>query len=105
MDKARILAASGIEILERDGDTISAEVQTEAGVVTIVAELVFVEDALVLDGVHVDGRGLTRTNIRQLAKVFGEVEDVVEVIIQGGIRTSGARRGFSSLPIRVEVKR
>ena len=38
------------------------------------------------------------------AKLFGQVEDVVEVIIQGGDRSSGANLGSSPTPICVQVK-
>jgi hypothetical protein len=53
----------------------------------------------------VDGAGLNLPRIRQLAQVFGEVEDVSEVSIQGGVRTSGARPEGTPTPIRVMVKR
>ena len=69
------------------------------------AELIHIEDRLVMDSVHVDGLGLTLPRIREVAQVFGEVEDVVEVIIQGGVRTSGARPGSRPTPIRVKVNR
>ena len=104
MDGEELLAAAGIEIVERDRDTIEAIIQTSVGPVTIVADLVRIEDRLILDGVHVSGRGLRLTDIRRLAKVFGAVEDVEEVIVQGGERSSGARPGSSPTPIRIKVK-
>jgi len=70
-------AAAGMEILERDGDTIRVIIRTSAGSVTVIADLVRIENRLVIDGAHVDGQGLTRTRIRELAQVFGRVEDVV----------------------------
>lgn len=100
-----VFAAAGMEISERDGDTIHLSIQTEAGLVTVIADLVRLDDRLVIDGAHVEGRGLSRTRIHQLAQAFGEVEDVVEVIIQGGRRTSGARPGSIPSPIKVKVKR
>ena len=105
MTDYEIYLAAGIEIVERDGDTMHMSVTTVAGVVTVMAEMLRVEGLLVLDQVHVDGQGLRLGDIRRLAKVFGEVEDVEEVIIQGGTRTSGAHPGSRPTPIRVQVTR
>jgi hypothetical protein len=98
-------AAAGMRILERDGDTICAELDTTVGPVVLVANVLLAGRSLVFDGVHVDGRGLTLARIRELAKVAGQVEDVEEVRVQGGVRTSGARPGSVPTPIRVKVKR
>jgi hypothetical protein len=70
----------------------------------ILADFIEVEDRLVLDKTHVDGPGLTLPIISRVAKVLGESEDVVEVIIQGGDRSSGANRGSSPAPIRVKIR-
>jgi hypothetical protein len=104
MTVAEAYATVGMRIIERDGSTICVAIETALGEVIVMAELLRIEDRLVIDRVHVDGAELNLPRIRQLAQVFGEVEGVIEVIIQGGVRTSGARPGSSPTPIRVMVK-
>jgi hypothetical protein len=101
---AEIFAAAGIEMIERDGSAIHAAIRTESGVVTVMANLIRSADRLIVDQVHVDGQGLSLSRIRQVAHVFGVVEDVVEVVVQGGVRTSGAHPGSRPTPIKVKVK-
>ena len=52
----------------------------------MMADVVRVDDRWVFDRLHVAGEGLTIGSIRTVAKFFGQVEDVVEVMIQGGDR-------------------
>ncbi len=104
-DTVRDFAAVGMEIVERDGDTVLASIQTPAGLVTVIANLVHIDDRLIIDRAHVEGRGLNRVRISLLAQAFGEVEDVAEVVIQGGRHASGANPGIIAMPIRVRVKR
>jgi hypothetical protein len=52
---AESYAAAGIEILERDGDTVYAAIQTPTGIGFVMADLFRVERCLTLDRVHMDG--------------------------------------------------
>ena len=97
------LSSAGVEVLEQEDTAVRFLISTQVGPVVIVADLIRIEDTLVLDRTHVDGPGLTLPLIRKVAKALGEVENVVEVIIQGGDRSSGANRGSSPTPIRVRV--
>ncbi len=97
-------AAVGITILEEDDGMVSLQVITDKGPVVIVAEVLLLEDRLILDRVDVMGEGLNLGNIRKLAQLCGEVEDVVEVIVIGGRRVSGLHEGRYPTPIRVRVK-
>ena len=58
MTASEVYAAAGMEMLERDGDTIHVVIQTSDGPVSVMAELIRIEDRLIIDRAHVDGRGL-----------------------------------------------
>jgi hypothetical protein len=60
---------------------------------------------VILSRIHVDGDGLTRTIIRAAANEFGIKEGVEEVLLRGGVRTSGANPGKTPKPFLVKVER
>ena len=103
-DSRNTYSQAGIRIIERDGETVWIELDTGVGTVVVMANIARIEDRLVIDRAHVEGEGLDLSLIRRFAKVMGEVEDVVEVIVQGGRRTSGKRAGTVPTPIRVKVR-
>jgi hypothetical protein len=96
-------AAVGIRIVERDGRTVSAEILTAEGLVGVVAEFLVVDKSLLITGVHVDGRGLKRS-LFVLLRSSRRGEDVTEVVVQVGIRTSGRYQVKLPSPLLVEVK-
>jgi hypothetical protein len=49
MTAAEVYAAVGMRIVERDGPTVCMAIETERGEVVIMAELVRIEDCLVID--------------------------------------------------------
>ncbi len=58
---------------------------------------------LLLSRIHVEGKGLTRAIIRIAAKELGRSHGVGEIVLQGGVRTSGAKPGGTPKPILVKV--
>ena len=94
---------AGIYLIEVDEPAIEFEVLTAKGHVSLIADLVRIDDYLMFDRCHVTGEGLTITLIRKIARVFGQLDSATEVVIQGGDRSSGANRGSSPGPIRVRV--
>ncbi len=83
---------------------LHALVQTAAGYCTVLATLARAGKTLTLQQVHVEGRGMTRSVIKQAATELGLKEHVARVVVQGGVRTSGAKPGSIPRPIEVEVK-
>lgn len=96
-------AREGIQLIEVDLPAVEFQIFTPSGYVLILTDMLLLEDRLVLDQLHVTGKGLNLALIRRVARVLGKGRDVVEVIIQGANRSSGANRGSSPTPIRVKV--
>ena len=96
-------STSIVTIVEQDENVVHGRIQTEKGLVTVIANVEQQENVLRLTQVHIEGEGLTRTVIKQAAREIGLLGGFAVVIIQGGIRTSGASPGTVPSQIRVEV--
>lgn len=92
-----------LRIIEEDRNVLHAVIQTTEDLVTIMANVVRQPTRLVLDKVHVEGGGLTRAIIRKAATELGSMKGVDEVLLLGGVRTSGANPGHVPKPILVRV--
>jgi hypothetical protein len=57
------------------------------------SNMVRVPRKLVLDRIHIEGKGLRRAIIKKAARELGLTEGVEEVVLHGGVRTSGANLG------------
>jgi len=74
--------------------------------ITIYANLFKEDNRLILRNVHLDGVGpgySSLTELRQIAREFGKMNHVDEVIIYGFRRTTGANTGKQPIPIRIKV--
>lgn len=92
-----------VRVLEEDENVIHAIVQTPIGEVTLMANVIRDPHRLVLNQIHVEGKGLTRAIIKRAAKELGLAEGVEDVVLHGGVRTSGANPGSTPKPIYVKV--
>ena len=92
-----------LRIVEEDENVIHAVVQTSIGEVTVMANMVREPHRLLLNQIHIEGKGLTRVIIKKAANELGIKEGVGEVVLQDGVRTSGANLGSIPKPIFVEV--
>jgi len=95
-------AKSGIQILEREGNTVIASFKVAKGEARVIAEVMREGDTLFLRGAHIEGQGTMREAI-QAARAFGQEQGAKRVIIEGGIRTTGANPGHTPRPITVET--
>ena len=80
-------AAPGTTVVERDGEMMRLQIETDKGSVVIVAECIQVERLPIINKADVGGESLTRTRIRELAKRCGRIKDMKEVIPFGGRRS------------------
>jgi hypothetical protein len=93
-----------VRIIEEDGNVMHAVVQTAAGPVTVMANVIREPHRLLLAQIHVEGTGLTGAIIKEAAKELGLKNGVSEVVLYGGMRTSGANPGRTPRTIRVQVE-
>ena len=92
-----------VEIVDADHPVLEVVVTTPIGVMTLVASASIVGRVLHLDGVHVGGLApgaLGRAGLNAIGRTLLEVADVDEIIIQGGTRTTGMRKGQVPSAIR-----
>jgi hypothetical protein len=92
-----------LEIIEEDENVLHASIETSFGRVTIMANITLDGGKLLLNQIHVEGRGLTRAIMKRAAEELGNRKGAAEVLLQGGIRTSGANPGSFPKLIRVKV--
>ncbi len=98
-----ISAELSVEIDMVDGREVILIVGTPVGPVSIIGTVTVTADVLELDGVHVSGPGpgrVGRDGINAIAQKIMEELDVQEILAQGGIRTTGRRRGQVPRPFR-----
>jgi hypothetical protein len=98
----RVWTAADIEIILDDDLTddpvVTAHILTPAGELLVMAEVEVRNRELVLRGLHMHGVTLGPNEVgwprlRQLAHAVMERVDVDAIVIEGAVRTSGARRG------------
>jgi hypothetical protein len=97
---------SSIRIVETDGDVVELLGTTAHGEINIVISLQRDGTDLLLTGLHIDGPGrgaVGLSMLRELARMFGRQYHVSRVIVQGGIRTTGAHPGRVPRPIIIEI--
>jgi len=95
-----------LQIVEEDEDAIELLAKGKKGNITIYANLFKNDNCLILKNVHLDGVGpgySSLTELRQIAREFGQMNHVDEVIIYGFRRTTGANTGKQPIPIRIKV--
>src|ERR1700693_5675637 len=87
-----------------EGLVLTVEIVTPAGVLYAMAEPVAQGRALILKGFHIQAIGSARSfgpgNLRLLAELVMERMDYDELVIEGAVRTSGARKGHRPRPQR-----
>ncbi|MBM3573603.1 MAG: hypothetical protein FJX52_14785 [Alphaproteobacteria bacterium] len=89
---------------DRDGEAIEFLIRTRRGAMTVIANMLKVDESVYLVDVHVSGEGPTGPNkigpaeLRRAASTILEIFDARELVIQGGIRTTGASKGRRPKP-------
>jgi hypothetical protein len=106
--KMKMISKNPIElkIVEEDEDAIELLAKGKKGHITIYANIFKEDNRLILRNVHLDGMGSgysSLTELRQIAREFGRMNHVDEVIIYGFRRTTGANAGKQPIPIRINV--
>lgn len=101
--------AADIEIILDDDLTddpvVTAHILTPAGELLLMAEVERDDRGLLLRGLHMHGvtlgpNELGWPRLRQLADAVMEGMDVDAIVIEGAVRTSGARRGHVPRTLR-----
>ncbi len=83
-----------IEVIE--GNTMQVVITTPAGLITLVGDVTLEDDLLRIDGTHIDGPGpgtLTRCGLHAIGRKLMEAANVKKVLVQGGTRRTGRRKG------------
>ena len=102
LGRAGLAAKSGVQILEREGNVVVASFKVAKGEARVAAEMVRDGDRLILRGAHVEGNGTLKEAL-SAAKSFGREQGVKEVVIEGGVRTTGANPGHLPRPITINT--
>jgi len=88
-----------------DDPVVTGHIVTPAGELLVMAEVEVLHRELVLRGLHIHGvtlgpNELGWPRLRQLAHAVMERLDVDAIVIEGAVRTSGARRGHVPRALR-----
>jgi hypothetical protein len=92
-----------IEIDTVDEDVLLVDVITPVGTVSIMGNAEFVDRVLYVRKTHVDGLtpgALCRRGLNLVGQKMLEVADVDEIVIEGGARSTGLRKGKAPRVIR-----
>ena len=106
---ARFAAKSSMTVLEEANGAINLSVNTSKGAVEIISNIAQEGETLTLSQLHIGGQeagALGRAGINELkdaAAAFGAQRGASQVIIQGGVRTSGKLIGTTPKPIVIKV--
>jgi hypothetical protein len=95
-----------LKIVEEDEEAIELLAKGKKGDITIYANLFKEDNCLIPKNVHLDGSDpgySSLTELRQIAREFGKMNQVKEVIISGLRRTTGAHAGKQPIPIRIKI--
>jgi hypothetical protein len=106
--RAEDIAFTLLDDLSADS-VITVEIRTAAGLILIMAEPEDRGRTLILRRTHVQSEGGPNTigvvNLRLLANVVMERMDYDEIIVEGAIRTTGAKPGRQPRPQRFAHRR
>ena len=94
-----------LEIVEDDEMIVT--VTTPAGILHLAGRVTRMDRTLWVDGAHVQGvrpGALGRAGLNAIGRKFMEAADVDEIIIQGGVRTTGRKQGRAPRRIRFPSK-
>ncbi|MGH2585926.1 MAG: hypothetical protein ACRDJE_13520 [Dehalococcoidia bacterium] len=96
-----------IEVVAYDpAGAIHVRCESDQGTIEVISGLRIGEDTAYLDGLHIDGPGAGRIGVRELyamARAIGHQLGVSQLVIQGGVRTTGANPGRMPRPIVLRV--
>jgi len=95
-------AKAGVQILERDGNIVVASFQVAKGEARVITEVVRDGDRMILRGTHIEGEGTLKEAL-SAAKSFGRDQGAKSVVIEGGVRTTGANPGHAPRPITLDT--
>lgn len=105
--RAGISNSTGPRIVAQDGDAFEySMVGRNGSEITVITNQSIEGNRLVLNGLHIDGAGAGTSSIRELrqfARDLGRQQGVDQVVIRGGIRTTGANPGHTPRDIIVRV--
>jgi hypothetical protein len=98
-----------IRVIEHDpAGTIHLQAETAHGTIEAIADLRIEGDAAYPDQLHLDGPGAGAVGVRdllRLARELGQHLGLKRLVVQGGVRTTGANPGHLPRPINLPVGR
>lgn len=92
-----------IEIEDAEQNTAMVRINTPAGCIDVIAEVSIGEGRLTLEGAHVQGLEpgkLGRSGLNAIGSKLMAEADVREIVVHGGTRTTGRKKGTKPRPIR-----
>jgi hypothetical protein len=92
-----------VEIHEVDHPVMIVTITVPIGVLEVIGNVTLVGRTLRIDGAHDQGLlpgALGRAGLNAIGRKLLEEADVDEIVIQGGTRTTGQRKGKVPRPIR-----
>ena len=105
--RLRPRAGSRARIIEQDGDAVHIAADLPSGTISVFANMERRGTTLYLRKLHIDGAGPGTVGIsalRSVARDIGRGQGVKTVVIQGGVRTTGARPGRRPRSITIQVR-
>ena len=101
------MAGRTISIIERDGNVYHLIARGPKGEIEVITNLWLEGGQLILTGTHIEGSGpgsLGVAELREFARELGRRFGAHEVVVLGGVRTTGANVGHTPRPIRIKVE-
>jgi len=97
----------GPQIINQDGDVFEYSMAGANGSeITVITSQIIEGNSLILNGLHIDGAGAGSSSLRELrqfARDLGRQHGVEQVVIRGGVRTTGANPGHKPRDITIRV--
>jgi filamentous hemagglutinin len=97
---------NSIKLVEQDGNVYQFNISGSNGNFSVVTEMTKDGNQLILNGMHIDGPGAGSSSLgelRNIARTLGQQYGVDQVVINGGVRTSGANPGKTPRSIVIKV--
>jgi hypothetical protein len=94
-----------VEVEDVEGNVVSIDVRTPAGVVQVIREIELVDRVLYVRKTHIGGLSSGAAGLQGLRAIALKIMEEVgadEIVIEGNARSTGRRKGRVPRPIRFQ---
>ena len=106
-NEIRAVAERTINLVEREGNVVEYALKGPRGQMNVMTEMDRKGNTIILRGTHIEGAGPGSQGLRELrefARLFAREQGAMKIVIEGGMRTTGANPGHIPKDIIISVK-